>query len=555
MQSAPKHPQEQERVEQLRTLGILDTDGEAAYDELTRLVTLVLGTEIALVSLVDEDRQWFKSRCGLETPQTSRDVSFCAHAILEPDGLFVVENALDDSRFADNPLVTRGPKIRFYAGMPIKAPGTELPVGTVCAISARPRSLTDTQREQLILIAHQVERLLVMRRNQMRLMEARELAERANMSKTRFLATVSHDMRTPLNGLLGTVDLLLDREHPPAVAEQLEVARVCGMTLRALVNETLDLSKLESGALELRAEDFSPGQLITNVATVVRSVLRPQVRLDVEGIDDLPRRLCGDAGRCQQIILNLANNAAKFTPKGSVSIKSAYNDGVWSIQVADTGVGIPAEDLDQVFEPFWQSEQGRRVDSSGTGLGLSICRRLSHAMRGRIDVTSSLGEGTHFDVRLPLPIATVAAHVKPVAAAITPGLRVLLAEDDTVSRQIAVAYLKKFGCLVEAVADGADALEKLLDAPWDLAVLDFHMPNLSGPQVIEKFREREGGADKLPILVLTASNFADEQALCMRVGASRLMMQPFQIRDLEAAIAALCPSPAIKTSTSTARQL
>jgi len=138
----------------------------------------------------------------------------------------------------------------------------------------------------------------------------------------------------------------------------------------------------------------------------------------------------------------------------------------------------------------------------------------------------------------------------PVAAAVTPGLRVLLAEDDTVSRQIAVAYLKKLGCVVEAVADGADALERLLDAPWDLAVLDFHMPNLSGPQVIEKYREHEGGADNLPILVLTASNFADEQALCMRAGADRLMMKPFQIRDLAAAIAALCPSPATATRTS-----
>jgi len=550
MQSAPKHPREEERIEQLQALGILDTDGEAAYDELTRLVTLVLGTEIALVSLVDEDRQWFKSRCGLEASETSRDLSFCAHAILEPDTLFVVENALDDARFADNPLVTGGPQIRFYAGMPIKAPDAELPVGSVCAISARPGSLTDTQREQLILIARQVERLLLMRRNQMRLMEARELAERANMSKTRFLATVSHDMRTPLNGLLGTVDLLLDREHPPAVAEQLEVARVCGLTLRTLVNETLDLSKLESGAIELRAEDFSPKQLITNVATVVRSVLRPQVKLDVEGIDDLPMRLRGDAGRCEQIILNLANNAAKFTPQGSVSIKSSYNDGGWSVQVADTGVGIPDEELDQVFEPFWQTEQGRRVDSSGTGLGLSICRRLAHAMQGRIDVTSTLGEGTCFDVRLPLPVATAAAQVMPVAVAVTPGLRVLLAEDDTVSRLIAVAYLEKLGCLAEAVADGADALEKLSDAPWDLAVLDFHMPNLTGPQVIEKYREHEAGADHLPILVLTASSFPDEQALCMGAGADRLMMKPFQLQELAAAIAALCPSPANETSTS-----
>lgn len=550
MQSAPKHPREDERIQELQALGILDTDGEAAYDELTRLVTLVLGTEIALVSLVDEDRQWFKSRRGVAASETSRDVSFCAHAILEPDELFVVENALDDARFADNPLVTGAPEIRFYAGMPIRAPGTDLPVGTLCAISARPRSLTDTQREQLTLIARQVERLLLMRRNQLRLMEARQVAERANMSKTRFLATVSHDMRTPLNGLLGTVELLLDREHPPAVAEQLDVARVCGMTLRTLVNETLDLSKLESGALQLRADDFSPKQLITNVATVVRSVLRPQVRLVLEGIDDLPIRLRGDAGRCEQIILNLANNAAKFTPRGDVSITSSYDDGVWSVQVADTGVGIAADELDQVFEPFWQSEEGRRLDSSGTGLGLSICRRLARAMQGHIDVSSALGKGTAFEVRLPLPIATAAAQVTPVAASFTPGLRVLLAEDDTVSRLIAVAYLEKLGCQAEAVADGAQALKRLTEASWDLAVLDFHMPSLSGPQVIEKYREHEAGAGHVPMLILTASNLADEHELCIRAGADRLLMKPFQLGELVGAIAALCPAAAIETRSS-----
>jgi signal transduction histidine kinase/ActR/RegA family two-component response regulator len=544
MQSAPKHPRENERIEQLQALHILDTDGEAAYDELTRLVTLVLGTEIALVSLVDQERQWFKSRCGIDARQTSRDIAFCAHAIVEPDSLFVVENALDDVRFADNPLVTSGPEIRFYAGMPIKAPDTDLPVGTVCAISAQPKSLTDMQREQLTLIARQVERLLVMRRYQMQLISARELAERANRSKTRFLATISHDMRTPLHGLLGTVDLLLEREHLADVAEQLEVARVCGMTLRTLVDETLDLSKLESGAVELRADDFTPKHLIANVATVVRAVLRPGVRLEIEGVDDLPMWLRGDASRCQQIVLNLANNAAKFTLAGNVSIRSGYRNCIWSIEVADTGVGIPPEKLDQVFEPFWQSEEGRRIDNSGVGLGLSICKRLIDAMGGSIDVTSNMGEGSCFKVHLPLAKATANAHATPGVATITPGLRVLLAEDDAFSRLIAAAHLKKLGCVVEAVADGAVALARLMAEPWDMAVLDFHMPSLSGPRIIEQYREQERGARHLPILVLTASNFADEQALCLRAGADRLMTKPFQRPELVAAIAALAASSA-----------
>jgi nitrogen-specific signal transduction histidine kinase len=155
----------------------------------------------------------------------------------------------------------------------------------------------------------------LMHRNQMLLVAARKLAEQASLSKTRFLATVSHDMRTPLNGLLGTVELLLDGEHPPEVTEQLEVAKVCGKTLRVLVDETLDLSRLESGGLELRAEDFSPKRLLADVATVVRSVLEPEVRLDLEDIADLPP-LRGDAGRCQQIVLNLASNAAKSTLEG-----------------------------------------------------------------------------------------------------------------------------------------------------------------------------------------------------------------------------------------------
>ncbi len=537
MQPAPKHPRETARIAQLKALQILDTDGEAAYDELTRLVTLVLGTEIALVSLIDEDRQWFKSRCGLDATQTPRDLAFCAHAILDPDALFVVENALDDARFADNPLVTGAPQIRFYAGMPIKAPDTELPLGTLCAISASPKSLTATQREQLTLIARQVERLLAMRRNQMQLIAARELAERASMSKTRFLATISHDMRTPLNGMLGTVDLLLDCEHPPQIAEQLEVAKACGMTLRALVNETLDLSKLESGTLQLRPEAFSPRQLIADLAMVVRAVLKPEIALAVEAGDQLPALLLGDAGRCRQIVLNLANNAAKFTLRGRVSIRSAYRDGNWEIQVADTGVGIPGDKLGQVFEPFWQSPEGQRVDDTGAGLGLSICKRISDAMGGDIDVASTPGAGSCFSVRLPLPVATGSTAV---AAVVPPGLRVLLAEDDTVSRQIAVAHLTKLGCAVQAVADGADALEALRHRTWDLVILDFHMPRLSGPQVTEQYRARAGGHP--PIMILTASNFADEHARCISAGADRVMTKPFRRPELAAAIAALCAS-------------
>ena len=229
------HPQENERLASLRSLQILDTAGEKAYDEITTLAAQIAGTEIALVSLVDQDRQWFKARHGLDASETPRDLAFCAHAILTPEEPFVINNATEDQRFHDNPLVAEAPSIRFYAGIPLRSPVDDMPLGTLCTISPRVLEINAQQLAQLQILANQVEHLLALRRATLDLQhvvqevdQARQEAVEANAAKSRFIASVSHDMRTPLNGVLGTLELLADEELPANQQTMVDTAQSCG---------------------------------------------------------------------------------------------------------------------------------------------------------------------------------------------------------------------------------------------------------------------------------------------------------------------------------------
>lgn len=542
MRPAPLHSRETERLFSLRSFEILDTEGESAYDEITRLASEIAETEIALVSLVDEDRQWFKSKHGLDADETHRDLAFCAHAILTPEEPFVIEDATRDPRFHDNPLVNGGPAIRFYAGIPLRSPVDRMPLGTLCAISPRVMALSTQKIEQLKVLARQVERLLSLRRANMQLRAnavtvnaARESAEKANEAKTRLLATISHDMRTPLNGLLGTLNML---EELLVAEDQLELAitaESCAQVLLQLVNDTLELSKIESGTIELESDPFSPERIILETAAVVRATLSSKpVEVRTE-IDTSTREyLKGDALRCQQIILNLMSNAAKFTTHGEIVVSSRDVNGIWEISVSDTGPGIPEKDLKKIFEPYIQSQSGLRSRAGGAGLGLNICKRLCEMLGGGISVESTVGEGSTFIARLKLPAAYVhASATEEDEAPPLPQLSVMIAEDDRVSREILTAQLKRLGCTVTATEDGNSAFTTLRKGSFDLVFLDFNMPGMSGPDVADAYRRFEDPDEHLPIFALTARGFEDDRLTCKEAGMDMMLTKPMSQAELE----------------------
>jgi signal transduction histidine kinase len=447
---APFPQNETARLAALRQLAVLDTAPEETYDGITRLAAHICQAPVALISLVDEDRQWFKARTGLEPRETPRDVAFCAHAILQND-LFIVPDALADPRFKDNPLVTSHPRIRFYAGAPlINADGHAL--GTLCVTDSVPRELSEEQKEALRTLARLTVTQLELRRASLALARAneeldREVAERAraereraellereqsaraaaeaaNRAKDEFLATVSHELRTPLTSMMGWVELLqlgmLDekgREHA------LEVIANSAQAQAQLIADLLDISRIVSGRLRLDVRAIELAPIIAAALDVVRPAAEAKaIELRAEfGADT--GEVSGDPNRLQQVIWNLLSNAVKFTPNGGrVTVQLARVNGQVEINVTDNGAGIAPDFLPHVFERFRQGDSTTTRQHGGLGLGLAIVRHLVELHGGTVTAESAgLGMGATFRLRLPVLCtrakAADAAHIKPRAAA------------------------------------------------------------------------------------------------------------------------------------------
>jgi signal transduction histidine kinase len=387
---------EVERLHALDSYRILDTEPDPAFDDLTTLASHICGTPISLVTLVGSDRQWFKSRVGLEVPETSRDVSFCAHAI-EEDSLFVVNDALQDARFAENPLVTADPNIRFYAGAPlVSSEGHAL--GTLCVIDRVPRDLTDEQRLALDALSRAVMAHLELHRQNEQLRELDRL-------KDEFVAVVSHELRTPVSSIYGYVELLLGREPGPLTDTQerfLRIVRRNGNRLRGLIEETLLLAEAEAGSLPLTRSSVDLGSLVTEAMDSLRpGADAKDLSLETELADDVV--LDADPARLGQVVDNLISNAIKYTPEhGRVRARTEQRDGEALLEIVDTGIGIAADELPHLFGRFYRTTEAQTSATPGTGLGLAITRALVTAHGGVIEVESEPGSGSTFRVRLPL---------------------------------------------------------------------------------------------------------------------------------------------------------
>lgn len=517
---------EGERLAALHSLCILDTPPEERFDRITRLARTLFRVPICMVSLVDAERQWFKSAQGLDLKETPRSHSFCGHAILG-DHTLVVEDALEDPRFRDNPFVTGKARIRFYAGQPLKSYGGHR-IGTLCLLDREPRHLDQQQIDAFVDLAAIVEseinlvaaaqlresafraqellrnfftlsldmlcianfegyfkrlnpawsttlgydpeelydkpfvefvhpddrdktvreterlrhggvtvafenryrcrdgsyknllwssasdlqeRLFYavardithIRRVEEDLRQAYHMVEEASHAKSRFLANMSHEFRTPLNSVIGFADVLMGAFAVPNPEQRtyLERIRTNGLHLLQLVNEILDLSKIEAGKLELQLQERSLAALVGDIVNDL------QVQARTKGIvlqAELPPNLAPlrtDAHRLRQVLINLVGNAIKFTDHGHVTVRVRTDSDARTPQyldVIDTGVGIPAAQLDAVFEAFRQVDGSPARKYQGTGLGLAICKSLVERMGYRITVASVLGEGSTFSI-------------------------------------------------------------------------------------------------------------------------------------------------------------
>jgi len=358
-------------------------------------------------------------------------------------------------------------------------------------------------------------------------------AETASRAKTDFLAMMSHEIRTPMNGVLGCAEMLLASQ--PLRPEQREFAQIIhssGQSLLAILNDVLDYSKIEAGRMtleetvcDLRAVCMEVYQLLN------RAAAQQGITLQLNYGEDAPQLLSGDPVRIRQVLLNLVSNAIKFTERGTVRIEvSRQPSSRVRVSVIDTGIGIETEKLAKLFARFTQADTSTTRRYGGTGLGLAISKQLVQLMGGTIDAISSPGAGSTFFFELPLLDA--ALHSQPTPAP-TPasyrgGHRVLLVEDNPVNQRVAQHMLTKLGHEVQLAQNGREALETLAREPFDVVLMDCHMPEMDGFEATTRIREGAGGVldRSIPIIAMTANAFAEDRERCIAVGMNDFLAKP-----------------------------
>jgi signal transduction histidine kinase/ActR/RegA family two-component response regulator len=376
---------------------------------------------------------------------------------------------------------------------------------------------------------------------------SRRQAEAASVAKSQFLATISHEIRTPMNGILGTTELLLDSPLTPSQRQYANTAHHSATALLGLIDDVLDLSRIEAGKVTLRTASFDLRALATDAVQLMAAIARDKpVALRCTLPPQLPERLLGDPVRLRQLLVNLLHNAVKFTDSGQVSLQVTMAgdespDGLQlRFEVRDTGIGIAADQLDSVFDAFTQGDASSTRRHGGSGLGLAIARDLAQLMGGRLGVQSMPGEGSNFSFELTFKRAAdpppPALYSKGADEGGGPA-HVLLVDDDTINQMVVQAMLTKLGCRVDLAADGNTACAAVSSQRYDLVLMDCHMPLMDGYEATRSIRQAEAGsARRTPIVALTADALAGNRERCIESGMDDYITKPVNSAMLAAAV-------------------
>ncbi len=400
---APAVDHEAERLAALHDTLILDSRPDADFDAVAQLASHICGTPMAMVTLIDSDRQWFKAKVGLDWGQTSRDMSFCAHTIAGRDVL-EVPDATADPRFADNPAVTGDPKVRFYAGAPIAVEGGHH-VGSLCVMDNQPRHLSVEQRQALRALARHVAVLLELRRYAQRADEVAEQQRRLDRMKDSFLSAVSHELRTPLASIAGYLELLLDDTPDPATTHRfLSVMQRNSDRLRRVIDDLVLIARLNHEGIGLNLSTVDLADLTHQLVQTIHPLAAARQITMLEHTRS-PLLVLGDARRLSHALNHLIFNAVKFTGSGGTVTVSTDGDAPEpTLTITDTGVGIAAGDLPHLFDRFYRTADADHRADQGVGVGLSIAKAIIDAHHGSLHLSSQPGHGT--TVRIVLPASS-----------------------------------------------------------------------------------------------------------------------------------------------------
>lgn len=395
MQSAPQHPQESKRIAELARLDVLDTEDEEALDELTELASSICGTPISLISLIDTDRQWFKSRVGLDAHETPREFAFCAHAILQPD-LFEVTNALEDERFHDNPLVSSDPNIRFYAGEPLVT-DNGMPIGTLCVIDQKPKKLTQEQKRALKILAKQVVGQLELRINYKKL-------KRVDLEREKIFSVIAHDLRSPFNGILGLSKMLNEKA---ATIERKTIQMMSEKILESslqvfqIIDELMQWTQQRLGRNQIKISPCNLALMVKETIDLLADALKLKgLTYNVQVGDSV--EVLADAAIIKMILRNLISNAIKYSNANeSIDIDATIQASEIIVSVTDKGQGVSSEVMNSLFKESVDSQSDTQ-GLKGTGIGLSLCAELIVTQNGKIWVDKNYTQGARIQFSLPL---------------------------------------------------------------------------------------------------------------------------------------------------------
>ena len=383
-------------------------------------------------------------------------------------------------------------------------------------------------------------------RNHMELKRNRDLAESAVRTKAHFLASMSHEIRTPLNAILGTTKLLLDTEVTPSQRERIQVLEFAGESLMALLNDILDLSRIEAGMFHLEESDFHVRDLLSKALFLLRLQAQDK-NLALKSLvsKDVPEKLKGDHNRLRQILINLVDNAIKFTEEGEVTVRMAVEKRLGEeldlhFTVSDSGMGIAPEHRESIFKRFIRANGSKTLRNEGSGLGLAISRQLAEAMGGRLWVESELGKGSdfHFTVRLRASCKESLTQKqnpgRSQQGSDLAGSSILLVDDNILNQGIATVMLRSLGCSVKVASTGLEAVAACEIQDFDIILMDIQLPDIDGLEAagIIREKERSGSADSLVIIGQSAYSSGDYRERCLAAGMDEYIAKPFRKQDL-----------------------